>query len=125
GDLQPTARRSAATLFRYRWPVLAALVALVPYIRGFSTTHIFLVRAPGLFFWPRRLWLWQTVRKRDWPLWDPYAGAGQSAVADALNHFFLLPATIVRVIAPPVIGFNFWVAAPAPILAVGTYMWLR
>ncbi len=125
GDLQATARRSAATLFRYCWPVLAALAALVPFIRGFSTTNVFFVRDLGLFFWPRHLWLWQTVRERDWPLWDPYAAAGQSAVADALNHFFLLPATIVRVLAPPVLGFNFWVAAPAAILAFGTCVWLR
>ena len=125
GDLQATARRSTATLFRYGWPVLAALAALVPFIRGFSTTNVFFVRDLGLFFWPRHLWLWQTVRDGDWPLWDPYAAAGQSAVADALNHFFLLPATIVRVLAPPVLGFNFWVAAPAPLLAIGTCVWLR
>ena len=125
GSLQATARRRAATLFRSSWPVLAALVALLPFIRGFSTTNVFFVRDLGLFFWPRHLWLWQTVREGDWPLWDPYAAAGQSAVADPLNHFFLLPATIVRVLAPPVLGFNFWVAAPAAILAIGTCVWLR
>ena len=125
GGLQPAARRIAATLRRSSWPVLAALVALIPFIRGFSTTNVFFVRDLGLYFWPQHLWFWQTLRERDWPLWDPYAAAGQSAVANALNHFFLLPATIVRVLAPPVLGFNFWVAAPAPILAIGTCLWLR
>ena len=49
--------------------VLAALAALVPFVRGFSTTNVFFVRDLGLFFWPRHLWLWQTLRERDWPLW--------------------------------------------------------
>ena len=125
GSLQAAARRRAATLFRSSWPVLVALVALLPFVRGLSTTNVFFVRDLGLFFWPRHLWLWQTVREGDWPLWDRYAAAGQSAVADPLNHFFLLPATIVRVLAPPVLGFNFWVAAPAAIIAIGTCVWLR
>jgi hypothetical protein len=125
GYLQRTVRAGAAAVFRHRWLALAALAALVPFVRGFSTTHVFFVRDLGLFFWPRHLWLRQTLREGDWPLWDPYVAAGQSAVADALNHFFLLPATIVRVLAPPVLGFNFWVAAPAPILAIGVCVWLR
>jgi hypothetical protein len=86
---------------------------------------VFHVRDLGLYFWPRHLWLWQSWRNRDWPFWDPHVGGGQAAVADALNHFFVLPATLVRVLVPPVAGFNFWVAAPFPILAVGTWVWLR
>ena len=118
-------RHSAAALSRCAWLALATLAALVPFIGAFSTTKVFFVRDLGLYFWPRHLWLWQTLRDGDWLLWDPYAGGGQSAVADALNQFFLLPVTLVRVLAPPVVGFNFWVAAPFPILAAGMWLWLR
>jgi len=104
---------------------LAALASLVPFAGGLSSTNVFFVRDLGLYFWPRHLCLWHSWRDGDWPLWGPYVGAGQSAVADALNHFFLLPVTLFRVLAPPVVGFNFWVAAPFPILVVGFWLWLR
>jgi hypothetical protein len=110
---------------RYVWPAIPALLALVPFAGAFSTSNVFFVRDLGLFFWPRHLWLWQTTRDGEWPFWDPYAGGGQSAVPDALNQLFLLPATLVRVFAPPVAGFNFWVAAPFPFFATGAWLWLR
>src|SRR5436190_19594192 len=118
-------RPGPGSAYRRAWPVLAMLASLVPFAGGLSTTNVFFVRDLGLYFWPRHLCLWQSWRDGDWPLWDPYVGAGQSAVADALNHFFLLPVTLVRVLAPPVVGFNFWVAAPFPILVVGFWLWLR
>jgi hypothetical protein len=107
------------------WPVLAAVAALAPVLGAFSTTRVFHVRDLTMYFWPRHLWLRETVLNGDWPWWDPYAGAGQSAVADALNHFFLLPVTLVRLALPDVAGFNFWVAAPFPVAAVGAWFWLR
>ncbi|MBM3817400.1 MAG: hypothetical protein FJW14_00085 [Acidimicrobiia bacterium] len=107
------------------WPVLAAVAALVPVAGGFSTTHVFYVRDLSNYFWPRHRWLRETVLGGDWPWWDPYAAGGQSAVADALNQFFLLPVTLVRVALPPIPGFNFWVAAPFPVAAVGAWLWLR
>ena len=107
------------------WPVLAAAAALAPVLGAFSTTHVFYVRDLTMYFWPRHLWFLDTVRNGDWPWWDPYAAAGQSAVADALNHFFLLPVTLVRLALPAVAGFNFWVAAPFPVAAVGAWLWLR
>lgn len=116
--------RTGSDRAKWAWPTVAALAAFIPFIDGLSTTNVFYVRDLGLFFWPRHLWLWQSWRRADWPLWDPHVGAGQSAVADALNQFFLVPATLARIFTPPVIGFNFWVAAPLPILAVGTWLWL-
>src|SRR5262245_40744910 len=59
------------------------------------------------------------------PLWNPYVAAGQSAVADPLNQYFLLPVTLIRLLLPPVAGFNFWIAAPFPLLALGGWLWLR
>ena len=31
----------------------------------------------------------------------------------------------IRLLLPPVPGFNFWVAAPLPTLAIGSWLWLR
>ena len=111
--------------FEYLWPIAASLLALTPFLRGFSTSDVFYVRDLGMYFWPRHLWAWRSFRAGDWPLWDPYAAGGQSAVADALNHFFLIPVAIVRAFTPAVVGFNFWVAAPFPFLAWGSWLWLR
>ncbi len=107
------------------WPLLAAAAALVPLAGAFSTTHVFHVRDLVMYFWPRHLWFRETVFNGEWPWWDPYAAAGQSAAADALNQFFLLPVTLVRLALPDVPGFNFWVAAPFPVAAVGAWLWLR
>jgi hypothetical protein len=107
------------------WPVIAVLVSMVPLAGAFSTTNVFYVRDLGMYFWPRHLWLRQSWHAGDWPLWDPYAAAGQSAVADALNQFFLLPVTLVRLLAPDVVGFNLWIAAPFPLIALGAWLWLR
>jgi hypothetical protein len=106
-------------------PGLAAIVALIPVAGVFSTTSIFFVRDLGLYFWPRHLWLRQSINRGDWPLWDPYAAGGQSAVADALNQFFLLPMTFVRLTVPDVVGFNLWIALPFPLMALGAWFWLR
>lgn len=118
-------RRIPARVRASVWPILAAVAAIVPVRGAFSTTNVFYVRDLAVFFWPRHLWLRQTVRAGDSALWDPYAGGGQSAVADALNQFFLLPVTIVRVLLPDIWGFNFWIAAPFPLMAVGAWFWLH
>ena len=107
------------------WLTLAILVSLLPFVGGFSRTHIFFVRDLGMYFWPRQLSLHDAWRVGEWPLWNAYMAAGQSAVADPLNQFFLLPVTLVRLLLPPVPGFNFWVAAPFPFMAIGGWLWLR
>lgn len=117
--------RFRAAAGRARWPLLAVALAAVPVAGAFSTQNIFHIRDLGMYFWPRHLWLRQSWRDGDWPWWDPYAGAGQSAVADALNQFFLLPVTAVRLLLSDVPGFNFWIAAPFPLMAAGAWLWLR
>ena len=42
-----------------------------------------------------------------WPLWDPYAAAGQATFPDALNQLFLPPVLLMRAL-PAVAGFNLW-----------------
>ena len=107
------------------WAAGAAIVALVPFAGGLSATRVFFVGDLGMYFWPRHLSLLHSWRAGEWPWWDPFAGAGQSAAANALNQFFLVPVTLVRLLLPDVPGFNVWVAAPFPLLAAGTWLWLR
>jgi hypothetical protein len=109
----------------WTWPAAAALLAFVPLAGGLSNSRLFYVRDLALYFWPRHRWLRQNWAAGDWPWWDPYAGAGQSAVADALNQFFLVPVTLLRLLAPEVLSFNLWIALPFPVGAAGAWLWLR
>ncbi len=76
-------------------------------------------------FWGRYLWLRHELLSGSFPLWDPYVGAGQSAVADGLHQLFLLPALAVRLIGSEVLGFNLWVATPFPLAALGAWLFFR
>src|SRR4029077_17440128 len=59
-----------------------------------------------------------------WPLWDPYAAAGQAGFSDAPNQFFLPPVRLLR--APPAApGFNLLGRAPFPLAALGMWLFLR
>ncbi len=78
----------------------------------------------SLFFWGRFLWLRRTLLSGEWPLWDPYIGGGQSAVADALHQMFLLPVLAIRLIGPEVVSFNLWVLLPFPVAAAGAWLFL-
>ena len=109
---------------RWLWPALAVLAACVPFAGGFSLTNIFYIRDLTMFFWPRHLWIHRSLMAGSWPLWDPYAAAGQAAFSDALNQLFLPPVLLLRVL-PPVPGFNLLVAAPFPLAALGMWFFLR
>jgi hypothetical protein len=78
-----------------------------------------------MVFWGRYLWLRHELLSGSFPLWDPYVGGGQSAVADALHQLFLLPALAVRLIGSDVLGFNLWVATPFPLAALGAWLLFR
>jgi len=107
------------------WVAAVAAVALIPFAPGLTGSSVFYVRDLSLFFWGRYLWLRRTVWSGEWPLWDPYVGAGQSAAADALHQMFLLPVLLLRLVGSEVMGFNLWVAAPFPIAAIGMWCFLR
>ena len=114
-------RLSAA---RWLWPALAVLGACVPFAGGVSLTNIFYIRDLAMFFWPRHLWIHRSLIGGSWPLWDPYAAAGQAAFSDALNQWFLPPVLLLRAL-PEVAGFNLLVAAPFPLAALGMWLFLR
>src|SRR5439155_18291831 len=107
------------------WPALAVLAACVPFAGGFSLTRIFYLRDLTMFFWPRHLWIRSSLVAGHWPLWDPYAAAGQATFPDALNQLFLPPVLLLRVLFPAVLGFNLIVIAPFPLAALGTWLFLR
>ena len=110
--------------FSFLWVCLVVVVATIPFLSGFSNTRVFFIRDLSLYFWGRHLWLRRTLLSGEWPLWDPYIGAGQSAVADALHQMFLLPVLAIRLVGSEVLGFNLWVALPFPFAAAGTWMFL-
>jgi hypothetical protein len=101
------------------------VAALIPFLAGFSSTHVFYIRDLSLYFWGRHLWLRRTLWSGEWPLWDPYVGAGQAAVADALHQMFLLPVLAIRLIGSEVLGFNLWVALPFPLAVLGVWLFFR
>jgi hypothetical protein len=109
---------------RWLWPSLGVLVACVPFFGGLSLANVFYVRDLTMIFWPRHLWIHRSLMAGSWPLWDPYAAAGQAVFSDALNQLFLPPVLLLRVL-PAVPGFNLLVAAPFPLAALGMWLFLR
>jgi hypothetical protein len=122
--MTPPERDCRRLLARWLWPALAVLVASVPFVRGFSLTKIFYIRDLNTFFWPRHLWIHRSFMTGSWPVWDPYAAAGQPTFPDALNQLFLPPVLLLRAL-PAVPGFNLLVAAPFPLAALGMWLFLR
>jgi hypothetical protein len=96
----------------------------VPFASGFSLTHIYYIRDLSMFFWPRHLWIHRTLMSGAWPVWDPYAAAGQPAFPDALNQLFLPPVILLRTL-PTIPAFNLLVMLPFPLAALGTWLFLR
>jgi hypothetical protein len=105
--------------------VLPVALATVPVSGVFFPDRVFHIRDLSLFFWGRYLWLRHSLFAGGWPLWDPWMGAGQSAVADALNQMFLLPVVALRLLGTEAVGFNLWVAAPFPLAGLGAYLYFR
>jgi hypothetical protein len=107
------------------WLWGAMLASLIPFLSGVSSTNVFYIRDLSLYFWGRHLWLRRTLVSGEWPLWDPYVGAGQAAVADALHQMFLLPVLAIRLIGSEVLGFNLWVMLPFPFAVLGAWLFFR
>ena len=93
-------------------------------VRPEPVSRVLYPRPQSFLLGPVR-WLRCTIFAGEWPLWDPYVGGGQSAVADALHQMFLLPVLAVRLIGSEVVGFNLWVALPFPMAAIGAWAFLR
>ena len=122
-------RAGVASLFQrapgWLWASLATVVAMVPFAGVFTRDKVFYLRDLSYCFWDRYLWLRRSLVSGEWPLWDPYLAAGQSAAADALHQMFFLPGLAVRLLGSEVVGFNLWVALPYPLAALGVYGFLR
>ena len=118
-SLQAATRRSAATLFGCRWPVLAALAALVPFVRGFSTTNVFSFATWDCSSGPGTSGSGRHCANGRAALGSQRGGGtvGRSGRAESL-----LPAARDhrRVLAPPVRIQLLDRGAAPPILAVGT-----
>jgi len=96
---------------------------MIPFLPGLSGTRVFYVRDLSQYFWGRFLWLRRAWLSGEWPLWDPYVGAGQAAYSDALNQMFLPPAVLARLIGGEVLGFNLWITLPFPLAAIGAWLY--
>jgi hypothetical protein len=105
----------------WAWAASAALAGLLPFLPGLTGSRVFYIRDLSMYFWGRYLWLRHAWLSGEWPLWDPYVGAGQAAYSDALNQMFLLPAVLARLAGGEVLGFNLWVALPFPLGAIGAF----
>ncbi|MBM3771105.1 MAG: YfhO family protein [Acidimicrobiia bacterium] len=112
-------------LTRSLWPALAVVAACVPFVGAISSTRVFHLRDLSMFFWPQYLWLRDTLLSGAWPSWDPYVGGGQPTDPNALNQMFLPPVLLLRLLLPPVVGFNAIVATPFPLAALGMWLFLR
>ena len=104
------------------WGALAVAVALIPFLRGLTGSRVFYLRDLSLHFWYAYLWLRRTLWNGQSPLWDPYLGGGQSALADGMHQMFFLPSLLVRFIGGEALGFNLWVLTPFPIAALGAWL---
>jgi hypothetical protein len=102
----------------------AALISFIPFMTGLSGTRIFYIRDLSMYFWPRFLWLRRAWASGEWPLWDPFVGAGQAAYSDPLHQMFLPPAILTRLIGSEALGFNLWISLPFPLAALGGWAFL-
>ena len=110
---------------RFGWPVLVALASLGAIPGVFTWSRIFYVRDLSFVRWPEHLWFRAAIANGEFPMWDPYVGFGQSAIADPARHLLFPPVLLLRMLLPTVIGFNLCVALPFPIAALGMYALLR
>jgi hypothetical protein len=97
---------------------------MIPFLRGLSGERVFYIRDLSMYFWGRYLWLRRAWFSGEWPLWDPFVGAGQAAYSDPLHQMYLPPAILARLLGGEVLGFNLWVALAFPLTAIGTYFFL-
>src|ERR1044072_4231304 len=102
----------------------AALISFIPLVTGMSGTRIFYIRDLSMYFWPRFLWLRRAWTSGEWPLWDPFVGAGQAAYADPLHQMFLPPALLIRLVGSEALALNLWISLPFPLTALGAWAFL-
>ncbi|HQR40992.1 MAG TPA: hypothetical protein PLF26_21600, partial [Blastocatellia bacterium] len=110
---------------RYGWFAVVVSVPLVALYGVFTTSRIFYVRDLSFVRWPEHLWFRDAIAHGSFPMWDPYVGFGQSAIADPARHLLFPPMLLLRALLPTVVGFNLSVALPFPLAALGMFLFLR
>lgn len=124
GRLGRTARTARTLAARWGWAALAPAVAAFAVRGALDATRVVFLRDLSAYFWPEHVWLREALRSGRLPLWDPYVGFGQSAIADPVRHILFPPTLLLRAALPDVLGFNLVAALPFPVAALGAYAFL-
>jgi hypothetical protein len=121
-DSRSTDRRRLTNLL---WLAVAVAPALYAMKGVFSFSKLFYVRDLGSYFYPNYLWIRHAVFAGQMPLWNPDSGAGYANVSDPSFQLFFLPTLPFRFLLPESVGFNFMVAFPIILAAIGTLLFLK
>ena len=107
------------------WALPPIVGALLVMSQGLSNSRLFFDRDLSFFYWPEHLWLRRSLLSGDLPLWDPYVAFGQSAIADPVRQILFFPTLPIRLLLPPVLGFNFLVLLPILLAGLGAFFFFR
>lgn len=88
------------------WPIAAVLAPLIPMRGMFSSEKVYCFRDMGQEFWPMTQWFKLATSAGEYPLWDPFLGYGQSAVADPVRGLLFPPVVLVRMLFPEALALN-------------------
>ena len=107
------------------WPIAAVLAPLIPMRGMFSSEKVYCFRDMGQEFWPMTQWFKLATSAGEYPLWDPFLGYGQSAVADPVRGLLFPPVVLVRMLFPEALALNLAVGLAIPVAALGAYLLIR
>ncbi|MCC6744960.1 MAG: YfhO family protein, partial [Acidobacteria bacterium] len=107
------------------WPIAAVLAPLIPMRGMFSSEKVYCFRDMGQEFWPMTQWFKLSTAAGEYPLWDPFLGYGQSAVADPVRSLLFPPVVLVRMLFPEALALNLAVGLAIPLAALGAYLLIR
>lgn len=113
------------TTRRSVWWLLPAGLGAAAVSLAWSPGNVFFASDLSFYYWPVHLWFRHALEQRTLPLWDPFVGFGQAAIAEPTRHLFFPPALLLRLLAPAAIGFNLFVALPVPLFGAGLWAYLR
>jgi len=107
------------------WLIAAVLIPLIPMRGMFSSERVFCFRDMGQEFWPMSQWFKMAAVTGEYPLWDPFLGFGQSAIADPVRGLLFPPVVLIRLLFPEALGLNVAVGLAIPVAALGAYLLLQ
>lgn len=124
-DVEKHSRLRAIFQAGLAWPIAAVLAPLIPMRGMFSSENVYCFRDMGQEFWPMTQWFKLATAAGEYPLWDPYLGFGQSAVADPVRGLLFPPVVLVRMLFPVALAHNLAVGLAFPVAALGAYVLIR